>query len=184
MKNALLCEGEFFHMRCCAHILNLIVQDGLKEITDVIQKIRDIVKYFRGSKVRKHNFLHAVTQMSLDNNKGLKQDVTTRWNSTYLILESAIHYRCAFAYLEMINQNYKFCPSALEWEKVIDISSFLCCFYRAICAFSGTKYPTANLYFSIVALMYVNLKKELLSEDEDNRSMSNQMISKFKKYWS
>jgi hypothetical protein len=47
MKNALLCEGEFFHMCCCAYILNLIVQDGLKEITDAIQKIRDSVKYFR-----------------------------------------------------------------------------------------------------------------------------------------
>jgi hypothetical protein len=184
MKNALLCEGEFFHMYCCANILNLIVQDGLKEITDAIQNIRDSVKYFRGSQVRKHNFLHAVTQMSLDSNKGLKQDVPTRWNSTYLMLENAIHYRCAFAYLEMTDPNYKFYPSALEWEKVIDISSFLGYFYRATCAFSGTKYPTANLYFLIVALMYVNLKKELLSEDEDKRSMANQMIFKFEKYWS
>jgi hypothetical protein len=32
--------------------------------------------------------------------------------------------------------------------------------------------------------MYVNLKKELLSEDEDKRSMASQMISKFEKYWS
>jgi hypothetical protein len=88
-----------------------------------------------------------------------------------------------FAYLEMTNQNYKFCLNALEWEKVIDISSFLGCFYRATCAFSGTKYPTANLYFPVIALIYVNLKKELVSEDEDKRSMENQMISKFEKYW-
>jgi hypothetical protein len=101
-------------MRCCAHILNLIVQDGLKEITDAIQKIRDSVKYFRGSQVRKQSFLNAVTQMSLDNKKGLRQDVPTRWNSTYLMLESAIHYRRAFAYLEMTDQNYRFCPSVLE----------------------------------------------------------------------
>jgi hypothetical protein len=39
-------------MRCCTHILNLIVQNGLKEITDSIQKIRDSVKYFRRSQVR------------------------------------------------------------------------------------------------------------------------------------
>jgi hypothetical protein len=71
--------------------------------------------------------------MALDSNKGLKQDVSTRWNSTYLMLESAIHYRHAFAYLEMTDKNYTFCPNALEWEKVIYINSFLGCFYRATC---------------------------------------------------
>jgi hypothetical protein len=60
--------------------------------------------------------------MSLDSNKGLRQDVSTRWNSTYLMLASTIHYRRAFVYLEMTNPNNKFCPSAFEWENVNDIS--------------------------------------------------------------
>jgi hypothetical protein len=98
IKKALLCEGEFFHICYCAHILNLIVQDGLKEIDSAFQKIRDSVKYVRGSQMRKQNFLHAVNKMSLDSRKGLKQDVPTRWNSTYLMLETAIHYRSAFSY--------------------------------------------------------------------------------------
>jgi hypothetical protein len=110
--------------------------------------------------------------MSLDSNKGLTQDVPTKWNSTYLMLKSAIHYRSAFAYLEMTNKNYTFCPDALEWEKVNDISSLLGCFYRATCAFSSTKYPTANLYFPIVALIHVNLKQELVSEDGYKRLMA------------
>ena len=29
INKALLCDGEFLHIRCCAHIVNLIVQDGL-----------------------------------------------------------------------------------------------------------------------------------------------------------
>lgn len=66
---------------------------------------------------------------------------------------------------------------------MIDISSFLRCFYRATCAFSGTKYPTTNLYFSVVALIYVNLKQELVSEDGYKRLMASRMIFTFEKYW-
>ena len=33
--------GEFMHMRCYAHILNLIVQSGLKSIHESIAKVRN-----------------------------------------------------------------------------------------------------------------------------------------------
>ena len=33
--------GEFMYMRCCAHILNLIVQSGLKSIHESIAKVRN-----------------------------------------------------------------------------------------------------------------------------------------------
>ena len=52
IKKALLCESEFFYLRSCAHIRNLIVRDGLNEINDAIQKIQDSVKYVRGSQGR------------------------------------------------------------------------------------------------------------------------------------
>ncbi|KAF7822111.1 putative AC transposase [Senna tora] len=37
-SSSLILDGQLFHMRCCAHILNLIVQDGLSVITEGIEK--------------------------------------------------------------------------------------------------------------------------------------------------
>ncbi|KAI5429499.1 hypothetical protein KIW84_034185 [Lathyrus oleraceus] len=52
LQNWLLSEGEFFHVRCSAHVLNLIVQEGLKVIGDALEKIRESVKYVKGSEGR------------------------------------------------------------------------------------------------------------------------------------
>ena len=40
-------QGKYLHMRCIAHIVNLIVNEGLKEHNDSIARIRGAVKYVR-----------------------------------------------------------------------------------------------------------------------------------------
>ncbi|EOA19522.1 hypothetical protein CARUB_v10002433mg [Capsella rubella] len=81
----LSCEGEFFHVRCCAHILNLIVQDGLKVIGDALSKIRDSVKYVKATKARGIAFEICVLEEGVV--VTLSLDFLTRWNSTYLMLD-------------------------------------------------------------------------------------------------
>ena len=49
-KNNLALGGKLFHVRCCAHILNLLVQDSLYEIGDIIKSVRESVKYITQSK--------------------------------------------------------------------------------------------------------------------------------------
>ena len=56
-------------------------------------------------------------------------------------------------------------------------------FYDATLVFSSTKYPTANLYFPQVFIVYFTMKKESDSEDEYMRKMADQMLVKFEKYW-
>ena len=73
----------------------MIVQDGLKEIGVGVHKIRESVKYVRESQVRKQKFLECVKQVDLDIKRGVRQDVATRSNSTYLMLDSALYYRRA-----------------------------------------------------------------------------------------
>ncbi|KAI5417540.1 hypothetical protein KIW84_042226 [Lathyrus oleraceus] len=42
-QNGLVLNGEYLHTRCCAHILNLIVKDGMKEDDDFVVRIRAAV---------------------------------------------------------------------------------------------------------------------------------------------
>jgi hypothetical protein len=43
LQNLLLCDEEFIHVHCLAHVLNFIVQEGLKVVGDSLRKIRDNV---------------------------------------------------------------------------------------------------------------------------------------------
>ena len=44
LSRKLVLNGDLFHVRCCTHILNLLVQDGLSKIKDIIQNVRESVK--------------------------------------------------------------------------------------------------------------------------------------------
>ncbi|KAG8383758.1 hypothetical protein BUALT_Bualt04G0047100 [Buddleja alternifolia] len=67
--NDLLCGGALFHVRCCAHILNLISQNGLDEIRDIIDIVRDSVEYVRRSDVRLKIFTEIVKQINIPERK-------------------------------------------------------------------------------------------------------------------
>ena len=183
LNNALVYNGELFHVRCSAHILNLVVQDGLKEIDVSVEKIRECVKYVKGSAGRKDKFGKSVSQTSLDNKKGLVQDVPTRWNSTFNMLSSAIYYRLAFEHLQLADTKFTSCPTSDEWNKVEKICKFLKLFYDATNAFSGTLYSTANLYFPIVVDIQSRLIEESQSPDPYMQQIAKNMIGKFDKYW-
>jgi len=43
-------------MRCCAHIVNLVVKDGLDIIKERIIKVRESVAFWAGTLKRKENF--------------------------------------------------------------------------------------------------------------------------------
>lgn len=55
-------------------------------------------------------------------------DVSTRWNSTYMILKAAKEIRPAFAQYADTDPNYKWCPDE-EWNKYEHIEGLLEKFY-------------------------------------------------------
>jgi hypothetical protein len=55
-KNFTILGGEFLHMWCVVHILNLVVNDSLKDVNDVICYVRNIMRYVRSSPAMMEKF--------------------------------------------------------------------------------------------------------------------------------
>ncbi|KAA3477072.1 zinc finger BED domain-containing protein RICESLEEPER 2-like [Gossypium australe] len=104
---------KLFHVHCCAHILNLLVHDGLSEIENIIDNVRESVKHITTSTMRLTMFTDIVKQLQLPN-KRLILDCCTRWNATYAMLS----YLLEFKDLPTLSQENFDDFDALEWWKV------------------------------------------------------------------
>lgn len=185
LRKNLLCNGEFMHIRCVAHILNLIVQDDLSVIGEALEKIRETVKFVKSSESREKMFVACVETVGIPNpnQAGLLLDVTTRWNSTFIMLSRAIKFKDALRNLSEVEPSYKWFPSELEWSRAALINEFLSPFAEMTKLVSGSSYPTANLYFMQVWKIESWLRYHANSEDDAISEMVKIMRLKFDKYW-
>ena len=55
-KSDMLFGGEHLLVRCCAHILNILVQDGMNIVSVVIVLIRDLIRHINSSPSRIQDF--------------------------------------------------------------------------------------------------------------------------------
>jgi hypothetical protein len=110
----MLLRGKWLHMRCCAHILNLIVKDGMDVIGSAISNIRDSIAYWVATPKMYEKFEKTALDENIELVKKLQLDCKTRWNSTYVMLRIAIPYRKIFECLDELDRNYV-CPPPNDW---------------------------------------------------------------------
>ena len=119
----------------------------MKVIKESVEKIRESVAFWTATPKRLEKFVETARQLNICCDKKLVFDCKTRWNSTFLMLSIAIDYKDVFPRLSHREPQYKYVPNDLDWNLAKEICERLELFYEVTEIFSGTKYPTSNLYF-------------------------------------
>lgn len=91
---------ESFSMRCFAHILNLKVNEDSKDSNDFISSICNAMRFVRSSPQTMAKFKECIEFTRISSNKLVSLDVSTRWNSIYIIQESAGKFEATYKQLK------------------------------------------------------------------------------------
>ncbi len=179
----LYCNGQFFDVRCAANVINLMVQDALEVLCEVTHKIRESIQFIKSTQAMQAKFNEVAQEVRVQSKKPLCIDNSSRWNSTYVMLEDALEYREAFSLLQENDPVYTMCPSDIEWERVGLVSSYLKLFVEIINVFTRCKFSTANIYFPELCDIYLQLIEWCKNSDSFISSLASKMRNKFEEYW-
>ncbi|XP_021767679.1 zinc finger BED domain-containing protein RICESLEEPER 2-like [Chenopodium quinoa] len=160
-KLSFIGNGDYMHMRCVAHIINLIVWDGLKKNKKSINKVRYVVRFVKSSPPRLKLF----------------KDIAARYapNHSSLSLDSG-----GIGEDDLRNSG---APLESDWKVVEGLVVFLREFKVLTDVVSGSLYVTSNNTFFHTARALDQLKRWMNSDDGDFRLMAITMQQKFDKYW-
>ncbi|SPT18541.1 unnamed protein product [Triticum aestivum] len=177
-KHELLLEDQHLHVRCCAHILNILVHDGMKIIHEAIDMIRELLKYIDSSPSRLQDFNTIASGMGLRSKKGISVDTLTRWNSTWKMLVEALTYLASYANRKMIDS-----PSEEQWEKAKAICEFLKAFEELTLIVSAHRKPTSHKFLPVVLSIRHALKDPGWQTSDVLKELAVAMQTKLDKYW-
>lgn len=143
--------GEWRSVGCFAHSLNLVVQDGLKAISDIIVKVKSIVEFFKRSSTAQVKLESTQKQMDMPPLK-LKQECQTRWNSCFEMLDRILKIKNAvISTLALIRCDLSL--HSTEWEIIEKLVPILQPFYEITQEISAAKYVTLSKVLIFSQLM-------------------------------
>ncbi|KAI9091200.1 hypothetical protein K1719_028264 [Acacia pycnantha] len=117
-----------------------------------------------------------------------EQANVTRWNSTYLMLETAQKFEAAFKRYEDKDPYFRFdledgVPEKEDWTNVRRMTMVLGHFYNLTNRISGSLYVTSNNFFREIYKVYRFLNEWLKSDVLELCNVASRMKEKFDKYW-
>lgn len=139
-------ELKWNHVRCFAHILNLIVRNAIQlpSVQSIIQKVKNITEYVRRSTVASAKLCEVQQQMKQDLLRP-KQDVVTRWNSTFYMLQRFIQIKEPLvSTLALVNPQLP-ALTLVEWESLKEICDILKPFEECTVEMSSERYVKQNM---------------------------------------
>lgn len=185
-RGCTLAKGNYLHMRCIAHVIALVVQDGLKAINPSVIKVRDAVRFIRHSPARLARFKECCERENIESNSMLCLDVCTGWNSIYLMLSVAVKFQKAFEHFEIDDPHFLTSlthgvPTNADWDNVKRMVDLLSIFYHLTIRISGSLYVTSNKFYDEVNRVKILLKKWTKHDEKDVKEMGIKMTTKAEK---
>ena len=185
--NGSILENEYMHMRCCAHILNLIVGESLKEINASVAKVREAVRYVKLSPNRSQIFRSFMERVGMESKSLLSLDVPTRWNSTYIMLETAENFEKAFLRMDFEDDGYSlYFRTKEDSDSLVSLCmtdfqncrafvTFLRLFYNATKKFYVSLYITSNAFYDEIFVIQESISNLVKSQNTLLKSTATNM---------
>ncbi|KAG8634406.1 hypothetical protein MANES_17G029905v8 [Manihot esculenta] len=165
----------------------------INENIEAVKRVREAVRYVRQSPARLQKFKSCCEMEGIQSKCHLSLDVSTRWNSTYLMLRTAKKFENAFDRFATIDPCFKFdlvsgkecddVPDSLDWDYIRKIVDFLGHFYDLTLKISGSRYVTSNIFFDEISSVDCLLQEWKIRDDLTLANMGEKMKVKFDKYW-
>ena len=158
---------------CFAHTIQLAVNDGIfsqRGVKDLIATCRKIVGHFKHSSSATARLKELQSQLSLPKHQ-LIQDVSTRWNSTFFMLERLLEQRQAMVLYSAENPLENLLPN--QWEVMKKVVGLLRPFEEATRIMSQASVSTAD---SIPILAGLRNCLQTVEQDTGVKTMKESLI--------
>lgn len=173
------------HLPCFAHTLNLIVQDSLKAVSGLPrlqQKCKDIVTYFHRSTKATEKLLSMQSQANTTTKPvKLKQDVETRWNSTFYMMERLLKLREAVTTALCLSGRNDLCLTNSEFDSMQQIVSVLGAFEKATREMSSESFISVSKIIPLVHLLQGALGGSSTPVVNESQSLESKLKAELKR---